>query len=61
MSETGDTDKEDENGMLHLTLRMPKPLIDDLDTIVEVHRFSSRQEALRQAVRDFVNAKRVPR
>jgi len=59
--ETGDTDKEDENGMLHLTLRMPKPLVEDLDEIVEVHHFSNRQEALRQAVRDFVNAKRVPR
>ena len=50
--------EDDEENMIHLTLRLPKPLIEEIDSLVTVHHFANRQEALREAIREFVNAKR---
>lgn len=42
-----------------VTLRLPKALLDELDLLVSCHEFDDRSTAIRQAIRELLDARRA--
>ncbi|MCA1814778.1 MAG: ribbon-helix-helix domain-containing protein [Halobacteriales archaeon] len=42
-----------------MTLRLPKALLDELDLLVSCHEFDDRSSAIRQGIRELLDARRA--